>query len=265
MANTYIYVWVDGEAVGYTDAYMGAAEDRDIFAPFGSLYLREEQPDGEITYSRCKTFDESGASTAEKATALLKEYLAAVVGMYEVNPIVSSEEPKKPDSVTGDWTREKVRDIILDEMLGRGFVEDDLKHIRRFSVRWTEQNGLKLKMGRHWLVILPSTKEREIRMIAGLYAFDVLQGWRKGDTETLPKSRELRDSLKGYVSTADAARMMGCTQNHVNLLCRDGAFPGARKIGRNWAIPREDVETYEPGPQGFAAHPENIPNKREGN
>lgn len=262
MSNTYIYVWIDGEAVGYTDAYMGAAEDRDIFAPFGSLYLREEQPDGEITYSRCKTFDESGASTAEKATALLKEYLAAVVGMYEVNPIVSSEEPKKPDSVMGNWKRLKVRDIALDEMLQLGFVEDDLRDIRRCAIG-TELGSLKLKMGRHWMLILPSTTEEEIRSIARLYASDVIQGWRKGDTETLPKSRELRDSLKGYVSTADAARMMGCTQNHVNLLCRDGAFPGARKIGRIWAIPREEIETYEPGLQGFAAHPENIPNKKQ--
>ena len=68
--------------------------------------------------------------------------------------------------------------------------------------------------------------------------------------------------IERFVSTTEAGRLMGYSTDHVNLLCREGKLPGAKKIGRNWLVPRADVEAYKPGPQGFAAHPENNPNKR---
>jgi len=259
----YIYVWLDGEAVGYSDSYMGATEEMSIFKPFGYLYLCEKDAAGDVQWLRCKAWDESGVDTAEEATALLKEYLAAVAGVYEAIPIVSEERPERPETTAGEWTREKVIEVIRDEMLRRGVVEEDLTKALRFAVMWTENMGLKVELGRQWLVILPSTTEKEIRGIVGLYAWDVRQGWKAGDTKTLPKTRQLQDELKDYVSTAEGAALLGYGQEYVNLLCRQGKLPGAKKIGTSWMIPRKAIEGYVPGPQGFAAHPEKNPRKKK--
>ena len=58
-----------------------------------------------------------------------------------------------------------------------------------------------------------------------------------------------------YISSAEAAEALGYAQEHVARLCREGAFPGAKKIARNWLIPRSELGGYVPGPRGFAARP----------
>ena len=65
-------------------------------------------------------------------------------------------------------------------------------------------------------------------------------------------------NIDDCISAAEAANIIGVTRRQVGLLCREGKLPGARKIGPNWVIPRASAEGYTPGPQGFAAHPENI-------
>ena len=59
--------------------------------------------------------------------------------------------------------------------------------------------------------------------------------------------------LEEYLTTAEAAEMMGLTRQHVAFLCKSGELPGARKRGNTWLIPRDSVKTYKPGLQGFAA------------
>ncbi len=65
-----------------------------------------------------------------------------------------------------------------------------------------------------------------------------------------------------YVTVMEACQIMGIQRQHIARLCRQGKLPGAQKMCGNWVIPRESAEQYIPGPQGFAAHPESNPRKR---
>lgn len=49
-----------------------------------------------------------------------------------------------------------------------------------------------------------------------------------------------------YVTTAEAAEMLGRGANLIAKLCQAGRLPGAEKIGNTWMIPRESVENYTP-------------------
>lgn len=68
--------------------------------------------------------------------------------------------------------------------------------------------------------------------------------------------------MEDVVGATEAMRMTGYTRSNIARLCRKGKFPGARKVGHKWIIPRTSVENYQPGPQGFAAHPENAGKKK---
>lgn len=46
------------------------------------------------------------------------------------------------------------------------------------------------------------------------------------------------------VSVHDAALMLKVDRTRINVLCRQGRFDGAAKIGRNWIIPRKSVEEF---------------------
>lgn len=49
-----------------------------------------------------------------------------------------------------------------------------------------------------------------------------------------------------YVTTAEAARMLGIKSDSVRVYCKHrDVFPGARKIGRDWWIPRSEVLAYK--------------------
>lgn len=43
------------------------------------------------------------------------------------------------------------------------------------------------------------------------------------------------------VSTTEAGRMLGVTRNTVTAMAERGEIRGARRIGRNWQIPLEEV------------------------
>lgn len=60
-------------------------------------------------------------------------------------------------------------------------------------------------------------------------------------------------SLDDYISLSEAAKLFGHHKNFWARLCQQGKLPGARKMGRMWVVPRESVQNYTPGPQGFAA------------
>jgi excisionase family DNA binding protein len=40
-----------------------------------------------------------------------------------------------------------------------------------------------------------------------------------------------------YLSTEQAARLLGMTPRYVRMLCVAGKIAGAFKLGRNWAVP----------------------------
>lgn len=70
--------------------------------------------------------------------------------------------------------------------------------------------------------------------------------------------------MDDVIGTTEAIEMTGYDRSHIVKLCKLGKLPGARKIGHDWIIPRSSVENYQPGPRGFAAHPENTRRQARG-
>ena len=58
---------------------------------------------------------------------------------------------------------------------------------------------------------------------------------------------------KSLLSVTEVAAIMELGRSQILRLCNQHRLYGAQKIGNTWVIPRESVEAYEPGPQGFAA------------
>jgi excisionase family DNA binding protein len=48
----------------------------------------------------------------------------------------------------------------------------------------------------------------------------------------------------GWIDTAEAAELSGYTRVHVRRLAKDEKIE-ARKVGRDWLINRESLETYQ--------------------
>lgn len=53
-----------------------------------------------------------------------------------------------------------------------------------------------------------------------------------------------------YMSAVDVARKMKVDRSRVLVLCRQGRFDGAEKIGSSWVIPRVSVEKFQRLPPG---------------
>ncbi len=68
---------------------------------------------------------------------------------------------------------------------------------------------------------------------------------------------------KKLLSVTEACKIMGLGRSQVLRLCNQGRLADAQKIGNTWVIPRASVESYEPGPQGFAAVWERRKGERE--
>ena len=57
--------------------------------------------------------------------------------------------------------------------------------------------------------------------------------------------------LRGkYLTTAEAAELIGKGANMIAKLCQAGRLPGAEKMGNSWIIPRESVLNYQPRMMG---------------
>lgn len=54
----------------------------------------------------------------------------------------------------------------------------------------------------------------------------------------------LDESALAYSPETLGEALDGIAASTIRQLCREGAFPRARKIGRQWRIPKDDVETY---------------------
>jgi excisionase family DNA binding protein len=55
---------------------------------------------------------------------------------------------------------------------------------------------------------------------------------------------------EGYVTTEEAATLIGKGINMISKLCQSGRLPGAEKLGNSWLIPRASVEGYTPMKRG---------------
>jgi hypothetical protein len=55
---------------------------------------------------------------------------------------------------------------------------------------------------------------------------------------------------ENYVTTPEAAKLLGKGENLIAKLCQSGRLPGAEKIANTWLIPRASVLSYTPGPRG---------------
>ncbi len=53
------------------------------------------------------------------------------------------------------------------------------------------------------------------------------------------------------VSAHEAADMLGITRSRVGMLCRQGRFNGATKIGVAWVVPRSAVLEFKRLPPGL--------------
>lgn len=66
--------------------------------------------------------------------------------------------------------------------------------------------------------------------------------------------------LDGYVTVRQACGRLKITDGRVRLLCLQGRFPGAVRVGPIWLIPTAEVEEYgrtrRPGNPGFRGSPE---------
>lgn len=74
-------------------------------------------------------------------------------------------------------------------------------------------------------------------------------------TPNLENSFRVRYSLgmEGYISTAGAAKIIGCVDSRVRQLLRDGKLIGER-VGRDWLVQKASAEAYrdtehKPGPK----------------
>ncbi|MBR1439463.1 MAG: helix-turn-helix domain-containing protein [Synergistaceae bacterium] len=56
---------------------------------------------------------------------------------------------------------------------------------------------------------------------------------------------------ENFVSAREAAQMLNITPTRIGLLCRQGRFEGAEKIGAGWIIPREAVVNHKRLPPGL--------------
>lgn len=62
--------------------------------------------------------------------------------------------------------------------------------------------------------------------------------------------KEVEKKVEKLYSTTEAAEVLGISARRVAVLCVEGRFPGAQKIGNTWAIPESAIRNYTPGPPG---------------
>jgi hypothetical protein len=58
---------------------------------------------------------------------------------------------------------------------------------------------------------------------------------------------ELKDK---YVTVEEAAKLAKRKASLIRVLCREGRFPGAVKMGNAWIIPKQEAEAYRPAKKG---------------
>ncbi|MDR1916657.1 MAG: helix-turn-helix domain-containing protein [Synergistaceae bacterium] len=69
---------------------------------------------------------------------------------------------------------------------------------------------------------------------------------------------------EGYVTTEEAAALIGKGINMISKLCQSGKLSGAEKLGNSWLIPRASVESYSPGKRGPRTKKERLSSELDG-
>lgn len=65
--------------------------------------------------------------------------------------------------------------------------------------------------------------------------------------------------MEKLYSTTEAAEMLGISSRRVAVLCMEGRFTGAQKIGKTWVIPESVIKNYTPGERGIhRSHPKRL-------
>ena len=115
--ETYIYVWLKGEPLGFHNSWRKKEGKGKEFASFG----------GE-DFFRCQAWENAGADTEEEAELLLRHWLA-LKGISIGEPIRSIAPPDivGAHNPHGDWTREKILPIVLGTLREMQFAEKDLE------------------------------------------------------------------------------------------------------------------------------------------
>ena len=176
-SNTYVYVYVNGKALGFTDDWMDTSGYGKDFITFG----------GEDFFA-CEAWKFASADTAEEAAALLTEWLATK-GLYVGAPMVCTGTPPSFPPAHGDWTRERVRDIVFDTLRKMGLPEEDLngEEMRwvvsrsSLSVDFDAHEGVEGKKlhGEHYFPVLGSMTEEDIRRRVRNWAHSLRGHWKE--------------------------------------------------------------------------------------
>ena len=61
----------------------------------------------------------------------------------------------------------------------------------------------------------------------------------------------MEEKERNLISVKEAAQILGLTRIRVAVLCKQGRFKGAEKIGSVWIIPREAVNNFVRLPPGI--------------
>ena len=170
--ETYVYVYINGKALGFTDDWVDTSGTGKDFITFG----------GEDFFA-CEAWKFASADTAEEAAALLTEWLATK-GLYVGAPMVCTGRPPEFPTAHGDWTRERVRDIVFDTLREMGLSED--KEIRwvvsryPLSVDFDYHDGPNGPMhGEHYFPVLGSMTEVDIRRRVREWAHSLRGHWKE--------------------------------------------------------------------------------------
>ncbi len=67
----------------------------------------------------------------------------------------------------------------------------------------------------------------------------------------IKKWRCLKVDIEDFVTAREAGLMLNINRARVGVLCREGRFNGAKKIGLGWMIPREAVQNFKRLPPGL--------------
>ena len=279
----YIFTFLPNwKAVGYMHysevRYMAPDDDPDEreYIPFGTM------PGWDAPFPT-DTWSCSEASTEEDAVEKLRDWMR-VIGLRG-EPIVADEIPEPPETVSGSWTEAKVQEIILDEMIRRKVSPEDLEKPQDEDDDWILDDVVRVDCSfprpRPLIIrlpfvgkfpVLPHTTEADIRKLVGRWVFFQSNEWkneplydeerwealywrRKLLPATYRKWRETK-GLVGYTSLLEASQKSGYDRKHLARLCQQGKLAGAIKKGGGWWIPETALDEYQPGPKGFAAHPE---------
>ncbi|MBQ9526262.1 MAG: helix-turn-helix domain-containing protein [Fretibacterium sp.] len=290
MPKKYIFAYLPGwRIVGFQHyttihpLYPDDDPDEREYIPFGAM------PGWDDPFPM-DTWSGSEARTEEEAVEKLRGWMG-VIGLRG-EPIVADEIPDPPETTSGAWTKDSVREIIRDEMVRRGICEEDLRRdddeeedggVLFSVVRWDTSIPRPFPLiirlpfvGK--FPVLPHTTEADIRGLVGRWVFFQSSEWKNEPLydeerwEALRWRRELlpttykkwreKKGLIGYLSVLEAAQKSGYDRKHLARLCQQGKLEGAIKKNGGWWIPEASLDAYEPGPQGFAAHPEKNPRRK---